>query len=212
MRSLSAAAPVLALLLASQSATAQHRKVELTLWGSWVHPSQTQTFDEESGTTIDFDNGGGAGVTVNVHDHDLISVEVGGFWWRTVGGIGYQGQRILDLGALDRYPVLLEAQFHPLGSSGPVDPYLGAGGAWVFFSKLRSGDLDQAGIGSIDVKSKLGFLGNVGVAVRVTDTFSLVADGRYLVVKPTGTASGTGVENEIKANTIAISGGARLRF
>jgi outer membrane protein W len=212
MKILSAAVGALALLLTSNAALAQSRRVEVTAWGSWVHPTQDQTFDADFGTSLKFDDGGGAGVTVNIPVLDFLSVEVGGFWWRSIGSIEYQGAKIADIGALDRYPVLLELQLHPLKAGSRVDPYIGGGGAYVFFSKLRSGDLQQIGVGAVDVKSKLGFIGNAGVAFGVTDAFSLVLDGRYLVVKPNSRGDATGNELELKANTIALSGGLRFRF
>ena len=92
---------------------------------------------------------------------------------------------------------------------GPVDLWLGAGGAWVWISDLESADLSASGIGRVEVKSRAAFVAGLGADFRIAPNVWLGVEGRYLPLKPDSHGA-SGTNQELKLNPVIVSAGFRL--
>ncbi|HEV8267857.1 MAG TPA: OmpW family outer membrane protein [Thermoanaerobaculia bacterium] len=208
MKAWKAIVPLLVLLV-STSAWADGHTIEVTGWGSYV----THTGDVDTGgspLTIDFDSGGGAGLSIDCRFHRLLTFEVAAFFLRTRGELDFGGVKAGDLGYLDMVPLQALIQIHPAGD-GPVDPYFGVGGAYVIFQNLHNVDLDRAGIGVVSIDNRFALVANAGLAFRITPHVSIALDGRYMPLKADST-SAAGGSQELKLNPLVASAGFRVKF
>jgi outer membrane protein W len=200
---------LVALVALSLSATAfSQQRIEGTALGTFVSLSGTNRVDAD--VAFDLGSGAGGGVALGV-DFGKLDVELSAFFLRGQGELQYQGTRGVSLGHVDLIPIMVVASFHPLSGQG-FDPWIGVGGAYVIGQNLRSSDLDDAGIGPVDVQSKAAFVGNVGVAFQLSPSVAFVLDGRYIPLKLDTAPKSGGSSFELELNPLLISAGFRAKF
>jgi opacity protein-like surface antigen len=152
---------------------------------------------DASGTTLAFDRGRAYGVTIEENGLELAAMSL-----RYDGALRTDGASA-SMGSLRLVPISLTAR-HRFGYV-----YAGAGVAYVKASALSSADLDNLGIGRIDVKSKVCWLANAGIAVPLRN-FSIVIDGRYFDYRPESSATGTRIRLDLKP--VVVSAGIRWKL
>ena len=209
MRTLRFAA-VLALLVLAGAAEAQRAPFELTAWGTFTHFSGT-TATDSFGTQVRLGDSFRPGVSFNVPVGSLLSVEAGAFFLKSRGALTYRGQEIASMGSATITPLTLLVQFHP-ARRGPVDPYVGVGGAYTVFGTFDGADLSTLGVGPVSVADTFSFAACAGVRFALSDAVGLTIDARYLHLRPDSTAATTGGKLELDLRPILASAGLSLRF
>jgi len=195
-------------LVASGSASAEAGKFSIGARGSFVAMNGSTTVDPGNGVKIDFASGWGAALGVGYGFTDLIEGEVAVSYLRSKGELDVYGVKALDLGKLEMIPVSAMVKVHPL-CPGPVDLWLGAGGARVWIRDLESSDLLASGLGRVEVKSRTAFVAGLGVDFRIAPRVWLGVEGRYLPLKADSHGA-AGTNQELKLNPVVVS--ADFRF
>lgn len=196
------------LLFVSAPLFAQERNIHLTIWGSQVDmEGDTDLGDFEA----DFDDGKALGVSANYGLNRWFSVEGSVFLIRSDATLGFEDAS-LELGAVDLVPFTLGGQVHFLGESSRIDPYIGAGGAYVVADDLSSSDLDTLGLGRIELENQATYYLNAGVGIRIAGGFGITVDGRQIQYEPSSRSTTTGVEQDLDLSPRILSVGLRLRF
>ena len=197
----------LVLLVLCVPAFAQERDVEWTIWASQVDMEG----DSDLGDfTLEADDGNALGLSANVGINRWFSVEGSVFAMRSDAILGFEGAE-LDLGSVDLVPFTLGGQLHFLGDSR-IDPYIGAGGAYIIADDLNSNDLDILGLGRIELDNELTYYLNAGVGVRIAGGFGVAIDARQFQYEPSSRSTATGVEQDLDLSPRLLSVGLRLRF
>lgn len=202
---------VLALLLifAAAPLLAQDRDMQVTAWISQASIEGEDDFGD--GFSTDFEDGRGAGLSVNRFLGRMFSVEGSAFFLRNDARLLIDGDTPIDLGAVKLTTFSLGAQIHLAGRSR-FDPYAGAGAAYVVASNLTSSDLVSGGVGSIEVDDQVTYYVNAGIGIQIVGGLAVVLDGRYLPFETDSRSTVTGVEEKIDLTTQLLSLGLRLRF
>jgi outer membrane protein len=204
------ASAVLALLVVLPAA-AQNRFFDLTASAVWVDPTGDSSFDDLSDpASIDFDADTGYGAAVNFFVSDRISIELAASKTSPEGTIR---RRALGGGttSVDIVPITGVVQFH-FAPNSFIDPYIGAGAAYMLLGDVDGADDIQA----IDAKDDVGLAVNAGLAIKLGDRVAIVADGKYVPIESDATARIVGSNNEsqgtIDVSPIILSAGIQLRF
>jgi len=208
MKSIAASA-LLLLVISATPALAQDRVIDLTLWGSSVDFQGTNRFDDFF--EMDLDRGSGLGLGVNVFLTERVSAELAAFELRSDAELAFADLEPLSMGRLTIRPVTLGAQYHFAGQSR-FDPYIGAGAAWVSANDLESSDLDDLGIGSIELDDEFTYYANAGFGFHFTTSFGLALDARYIQYEPASRSKVSGGEEDLELSPLFVSVGLRLRF
>lgn len=195
-------------VLAAVPLAAQDRTADLTLWASQVDVQGSNTVADSFET--DFESGDGFGVSFNVFLTPRISAEVSAFKVSSDATLLF-GDIPFSMGSAGMTPITAGVQYHFAGQSR-IDPYVGAGAAYVLGGKLKSTDLDSLGTGTIQLDDEFTYYANAGIGVRLFRGISLVVDGRYLPYEPNTVASKTGGEEELDLTSLILSAGLRFRF
>jgi outer membrane protein W len=211
---------VLVFLSALPAFAADHT-FDLTGWAAWVDPNSSDTFNSSSPNqafNIKFNGKLGYGLGVNIHfgrhlstAFDAVQVRPGTtIRSRAVGG----GSSFTNGTRMTPLTGVLQWHFAP---SGVVDPYVGAGVAYVLFDKTNV--FKNALISQVKVKDDAGLALNAGVSFRISRMLALTADGKYVPLKAAANAVYTPGTNPIvpvvlttKVNPVIFSGGLTLRF
>ena len=208
MRLSVAATIALVLLVAGAPLYAQDRDTQITAFASQV---EIQGDNElEGGFTTEFDDSIGMGLSVHRFVARMISVEAAIFNLRNDVNL-MAGNAPIDLGDVSLTPVSLGAQLHLAGRSR-IDPYIGAGGAYVIAGDLFSPDLEAAGLGRLELESKATWYVNAGIGIQVSQGFGIVLEGRQLQYETSSRSTTTGVEQELDLTPRLLSLGLRFRF
>jgi len=211
---------IVLICLTAVPALAADRAFDLTGWAAWVdlNSSHTSSNSPIPVQLIDVDYKGklGYGVGANVFfgSHVSAAFDIVRARPRTTlrsrtGGASYgtSGTRVTPLSGV------LQWHFAP---SGVVDPYAGAGVAYVMFD--RADVFGNGTVIQIDVKDKAGLALNAGVSFRISRNLAFTADGKYVPLKASALAvAGPGlpiipVVLDAKINPVIVSGGLSLRF
>jgi len=207
--------------LIATPAFAADRAFDLTGWAAWVDPNSSHTSGNSPAAVQLFDVdyqgklGYGIGANVFLGDHVSAAFDVVRARPKTTlrprsGGGFYAtgGTRMTPLSGV------LQWHFAP---NGGVDPYVGAGVAYVMFDKAEV--FGNAIVSQVDVKDKAGLALNAGVSFRISRTLAFTADGKYMPLKasasavyPPGTIPIIPVVLDAKINPLIVSGGISLRF
>lgn len=205
---------VLALaLLLPLSASAQGRFFDLSANAVWVDPSNNGSFsDLADPATIDFDGDVGYGASANIFFSDRFSVEFA--ISRVSTGTTVRRRAVANPGGdLEMMPVTGVVQWH-LIPNGFLDPYVGAGAAYVLFDDIR--DNGVSGIERINFQDDAGLALNAGVGIRLGNRFGIVVDGKYVPLESNARAtvlgSGQTSESKVDISPIILSAGISLRF
>jgi outer membrane protein W len=195
---------------------AADRTFDLTGWAAWVDPNSSGTFNAPAPNqpfNVNFNGKLGYGIGANIFfgsnvsaAFDIVQVRpeatlrprpVGG------GGAFTNGFRMTPLTGV------LQWHFAP---SGFIDPYVGAGAAYVLFE--RANVFGTPNLNRIDFKDDVGLAVNGGLSLRLTRMLALTADGKYVPLKSSAKAvftNGTAT-TKVKINPVIFSGGLSLRF
>ena len=171
-----------------------------------VHAARASARSTDAdGTTLAFDRGRGFGGSVEHVAGEHVSYELAATWLRYDGTLRLDPATSADLGSLRLLPISATARWHFAPRGERVDPYVGAGAAYVFAKDLSSSDLDALGIGRVDVESKVCWLANAGVALG-----RFFLDGKYFSDRPNGGPPDGRVRLNLKP--VVISAGFRWRL
>lgn len=194
---------------------------DLTGWASWVDPNSNGTFNSSNPNepfNVRFDGKVGYGIGANIFFGDRFSAAFDAAQVRpgtTVRSRAAGGGSFFTNGTR-MTPITGVLQWH-FAPRGGIDPYVGAGVAYVLFDKtnvFRSTTLSH-----IDYKDDAGLALNAGVSFRISRMFAITADGKYVPLKSSATAVylpgasptlPTGLK--VKINPVIFSGGLTLRF
>ena len=209
------------LCLTAVPAFAADHVLDVTGWAAWVDPNSSDTFNSPSPSqslNVKFNGKLGYGLGANIHfgghlsaAFDVVQVRPGTtVRSRAVGGTVFPttGTRMT--------PITGIVQWH-FAPDGGIDPYLGAGVAYVLFDKTNV--FKSALLSQINVKDDAGLALNAGVSFRLSHRLALTADGKYVPLKAAATAVGTpgilpivAVVVHTKISPVIFSGGLTLRF
>ncbi len=198
----------LVLLAASGSVLAEEGKLSIGLWGSVVARVESTTVDATNGVSVNFGSGWGEGLTLGYGFSRVIEAELGISELRSTGNLAVYGTKAVDLGTLKLRPISAMVKVHPF-CPGPVDIWIGAGGAWVWTGDLTSADLSTAGIGRVTVKSRAAFLAGLGADFRIVPHVWLGIQGSYFLLKPDSYGA-TGAVQPLTLNPTVVSAGFRI--
>lgn len=118
-------------------------------------------------------------------------------------------QGTIGVGSLTLTPISATVALH--GNLGRVQPYIGAGAAYLMTGNLRSRDLDAAGIGAVSVGEDFTFLATTGLVVPVSNGLAFRFDARYMPVS-VGARPAVPEKATVKFNAVTIGAGLRWNF
>jgi len=168
--------------------------------------------------TLDSNTQLGLNFTYMVSDHlgvELLAatpfkhnVGVKGF---TGGFAGLNGK----LGSTQHLPPTLSAVYYPMGNSGLVQPYVGAGinYTWFFNDKLAS-SAESKGFRGLDIKNSVGWAAQVGADIDLGSNLLLNAQLRYIDIETTGTTNygGAKVKVDLDVDPLVYMVGIGYKF
>ncbi|HUP64286.1 MAG TPA: OmpW family outer membrane protein [Thermoanaerobaculia bacterium] len=202
--------------LAVTPAFAQSRSVDLTAWVTWVDPSGHNTFEDFDGTDdldVRLDTAQGFGVGLNVFLSNRISAEFAVSLFEPDVELAISNPALAPLvGSLEMMPITGTLQFH-FNPDGRIDPYIGAGVAYVLFDEIA--DFDDVDLDAIDFDDDYGFLVNAGVSFDITPNFAINLDAKYVPVESAARAVVGGVGSDaldIEINPLILSVGLSFQF
>jgi outer membrane protein len=196
---------------------AQDRAFDLTAFATYVDPNSEGTFnsaDPNQPLNVNFDGDLGYGVSANIFFGDKISTE---FAVSRVEPQARYRNRVVNVTAdgVEMMPITAVVQYH-FAPNGFIDPYVGAGAAYVLFSDVDSvGDIDDSGVSKIDFKDDAGLAINAGLSFRFSPRVALNIDGKYVPISSSATATlvgGGSSETKIDINPVMFSAGLQFRF
>jgi outer membrane protein len=195
---------------------AADRSFDLTGWAAWVDPNSSGTFNSPAPNqpfNINFNGKLGYGIGANIFFGSNVSAAFDVVQVRpettvrlrpVVGGTTTtRGTRMTPLTGV------LQWHFAP---NGFIDPYIGAGAAYVLFENTSV--FGAPNLRQINYKDDVGLAVNGGVSFRLTRMLALTADGKYVPLKSSARAvftNGT-TTTKVKINPVIFSGGLSLRF
>lgn len=206
--------PALFALLLVTPAVAQDRFFDITANAVWLDSTGAGSFEDLGDPTdIEFDGQLGYGLAANIFFSNRISVEF------AISRIDSEAQvrrrRVVGPAVsrnLEIMPVTAVLQFH-FAPRGFIDPYIGAGAAYVLFD-----DIEANGIGNldrIDFDDDVGLVVNAGIGIRLGNRFGITLDGKYVPLESSARAvviGGGETEGRVDINPIILSAGLTLRF
>jgi outer membrane protein W len=209
----------LAALFIASSLFAADRTFDLTGWASYVDPNSNGTFNSSSPNQpfdINFNGKLGYGLSANIFWGSNISTELYVAEVQPEATFSNAGNIPSgSLGTLKMIPITGTLQFHFI-PKGTIDPYIGAGAAYVLFDKLDNrSDINHLGVNRIDFKDDVGLVLNAGLGFALTPNIAIVADGKYVPITSSANAvfvTGPNTTQKIKINPVIFSGGLQLRF
>ena len=206
--------------LAAYPSFAADRVFDLTGMVSWVDPNSSGTFNAASPNQpfdISFNSKMGYGIAANIFWGSHISTEFAASevrpetQFRSHAAAPTSG----NLGNLKMIPITAVLQWH-FAPNGRIDPYIGAGAAYVLFDNLDNiNDVGNLGVRNINFKDDAGLALNAGIGFALSRNFGLVADGKYVPLKSSSDAvfaTGPNQSQKVKINPVIFSAGLSLRF
>jgi outer membrane protein len=197
---------------------AQSRSVDVIGFVNRVDPNGDGTFDDGiDDVNVNFDSEQGFGLAVNVFWSNRISTE---FAVSVVEpDVAFESTNPLipafTGGSLEMIPITATLQYH-FAPNARIDPYIGAGAAYVLFDQLDGNDdLDDLDVDQIDFDDDVGFVVNAGVSFDITPNFAIYLDGKYVPVSSAATATfatGPGTQADVDINPLIISAGLGFQF
>jgi len=172
-----------------------------------ARPTASTTHDP--GGDIRFRDGNGYGFSVARFWSDHVALEAAASELHQPGTVEFGGQETLDIGRLRMRPISLALQWHFFHGER-VDPYVGAGAAYVFTENLSSPDLDASGIGTVDIKNGFAPLANAGINVGIGHNLAVAFDFKYLRFRPDSGPADARVRLDL--NPLIMAAGLRFRF
>jgi outer membrane protein len=212
----------LSLLLAIALALPLHaanRTFEITGFYTRVDTNSSGTFNSTTPNQdfdISFDSKAGYGASVNFFVGETFSIELAGSVVKPdaqlqgiAGAVGSANPNVRMV------PLTAVLQWH-LIPKGFIDPYVGAGAAYVLFDSVDNtqnpGNLQ---VRRIDFKDDAGLALNAGVGFAISPSFAITVDGKYIPLKSSASAvfiTGPNSETRVKINPVMLSAGLTWRF
>lgn len=209
MNAVKIAMAVAALALVASPIFAQERSVDLTGYVSWMDPNGDNTIvDNGEDVDFNFDSDQGFGIGLNVFWSNRISTEFTASKFSPEAA--FEGPVDFGNSSLDMIPITATLQFH-FAPDARIDPYIGAGVAYVLFDEFDSDNLDELDLGAIDVDDDYGFVLNAGLSFDITPNFAILGDIKYVPVESDISASGL-APSTLEINPLIISAGASFQF
>ncbi|MCA1732332.1 MAG: outer membrane beta-barrel protein [Acidobacteria bacterium] len=199
---------LLLVLVAALPALAQN-PVDINVFASWVDAQGETIFDE--GPETNFESGDGFGVSVNWFWGRNLSTELSASALTIDAGLDLGGEPFVDLGSIDLTPISLTLQYH-FARDSVIDPYLGVGAAWVLVEDLESADLDRLYGAALEADDEFTYVLNAGLGIRLTQSFGLYLDGKYMPLEIATRAAGDTYDTDLQIDPMIVSAGIRLRF
>ena len=160
---------------------------------------------------LEFDNGDGFGISFNHYFSDTLSLEFSATMLSHDGNVT-DGTNTFDPGTLDVIPIVGTVQFH-FARRSMLSPYIGGGLAYIMADDLQSADLDDVGIGDVEVESAVTWAVQAGLDINLSERFAIAVDGKYTGYTPNSAPSGIDFEEtELDLNPLIISAGVKLRW
>jgi outer membrane protein len=208
----------LALVFLAIPAAAADRTFDITANAVWVDTNSSGTFNAAAPNQpfdISFDGELGYGAAINVFFGDAVSIEFAGSSVKQ--GVRFPGRPRPAGGSgsdLKMIPLTAVLQWHFI-PSGRIDPYIGAGAAYILFDDVRNpSDLGNS-VQRINFKDDVGLALNAGIGIGLTDRFGITVDGKYVPIKSSATAvfvTGPDTEARVKINPVIFSAGLTFKF
>jgi outer membrane protein W len=153
---------------------------------AWLHPTGKLQFDSRRDDYgAEFDSKVGFGLAVNVFLFHELSLEVGASIVKPDLLLVFPpGQGPETTRGLRMIPVTAALQFH-FFPARRLDPYIGAGAAYIFFDDLKDLEsLRNADVKQVDLKEHASWMANVGLNIAITPRFAFNVDAKYIDVEP----------------------------
>jgi outer membrane protein W len=182
---------------------------DIGLWASGARLSRTSVSTGAGGSDIKFSDSQGFTVSFNHFWVGHFSTDFAYGELRSSGHVRVGGDNVLNLGRLKTKTVTALAQWH-FSRTGFVDPYLGAGAAYIKGSNLNSSDLALSSIGAIAIEKKWGWAANAGMNLNLRRNVAVAIDAKYVPYKPNSTSAAS--SQKLKLNPTILSAGVRFRF
>jgi outer membrane protein len=203
----------------SAPAFAASRFFELTGAAVRVDPNSSGTFNAANPNQpfdVSFDGKLGYGIAANIFLLNSVSLELAAAQVRPEATFRTRPSGLAATGNdLKMIPLTGVLQFHLL-PGGKIDPYIGAGAAYVLFDNLRNADdAGNLGFRRIDFKDDVGLALNAGLGIGITNNVAITLDGKYVPLKSSATAvypTGPSTTTKVKINPVIFSAGLTLRF
>jgi outer membrane protein W len=199
---------VVVLVLFAAFPLAAQNDMQITGYVSDVQIESEEEFGEIFQT--DFDDGFAMGVSVNRFFNNFLALEASVFDLRNEATVAFDNQAI-SIGEVNLTPVMVGVQAH-LAQRSRIDPYIGAGAAYVMARDLFSPELELAGMGRIELEDKITYYANAGLGIGIAGGFGVVIDGRWIPYKTDSTSTATGVAVEMDLTPLILSLGLRFQF
>ncbi|HEV7920911.1 MAG TPA: OmpW family outer membrane protein [Thermoanaerobaculia bacterium] len=208
----------LLLVVLAHPAAAADRSFDITANAVWVDSNSSGTFNSPAPNQpfdINFDGKLGYGAAVNVFFGNTISLELAGS--SVNQGVSFPG-RPRPSGSsqsnLKMIPLTAVLQWHFI-PSGRIDPYIGAGAAYVLFDNIDNPRDLGTDVQRIKFKDDVGLAVNAGIGIGLTDRFGITVDGKYVPLKSSADAiffTGPDSETRVKINPVIFSAGLTFKF
>lgn len=201
---------VLVLLVSAMPLLAQDRDMNIAVFASQADMQGENDFGTFNGRT-DFEEGVSMGISINRYFGRFLALEASVFNLRNDAALQLDESVAVDLGNVSLTPVMIGAQFHILGRRR-IDPYVGAGAAYVLATDMNSPDLEAGGVGRIEVDDAFTYYIAAGLGVEIVGGLAVVAEARELQYEPATRSTVTGVERDLELSPRIYSLGVRFRF
>lgn len=212
----------LSLLLAALVALPLHaanRTFEITGFVTRVDTNSSGTFNSTTPNqdfNISFNSKVGYGAGLNFFVGDTFSIELTGSVVKPDARLeGVAGAVGAVSSSTRMVPLTAVLQWHFI-PKGFIDPYVGAGAAYVLFDNVNNtqnpGNLQ---VRRIDFKDDAGLALNAGVGIAISPSFAITVDGKYVPLKSSASAvfvTGPNSETRVKINPVMVSAGLTWRF
>ncbi len=207
----------LCVIFVSVPTFAADRAFDLTGWATWVKPQSDNTFnssDPNQPFNINFRGKLGYGAGVNVFLGHSLSLAIDASEVKPDARFGFPGST-LSQGSIKMIPITGILQWH-LAPTAFIDPYIGAGAAYVLFDNLKDfSDVGNVGVNQINFKDDVGLALNAGIGFNFSPHIGITGDVKYVPVKSSATAvfaTGPNQSQKIKINPVMASAGLTFHF
>lgn len=205
------------ILLITTPLLAADRYFDLTGWATWVKPQSNNTFNSSTPNqpfNINFRGKLGYGAGVNVFFGRALSLAIDASEVKPDVRFGFPASTV-NQGSMKMIPITGVLQWHFV-PTGFVDPYIGAGAAYVLFDNLKNfSDVGHVGVNQINFKDDVGLALNAGLGLNFSKSIGITGDVKYVPVKSSATAvfaTGPNQSQKIKINPVMGSVGLTFHF
>lgn len=203
------------LLAAALPAFAASPSFELTGWASWVNANSSTAFNSSAPNQpfgISLHNKVGWGAGANIFWFHNISTAFSVIEVRPSSRFVNTATGTVTGPNLRMTPITGIVQFH-FAPAGFVDPYVGAGAAYVLFDNVAGPA--NLGVNHIHFRNDAGFVINAGAQFGLARNLAITVDGKYVPLHAATTAvytAGANVNSRFKINPAIFSAGLTFRF